>query len=78
MLCYYDTPCDARDGDVDGTTPAPTVNSGLWRPPSQAPWAAGDVRLAYYCGNDWQDASDTCQVWCPDADHAKCPYGVFY
>jgi len=76
MLCYYDTPCDARE--VYGyakATPPPTIDANKWRSPSQAPWAADDPRLRYYCGSDWDDASNSCYVWCPDGDHEKCPYG---
>ena len=71
-LCYFDTPCDINDlapqtsSDTNALTPTKTDKPTYPPQPTQAPWKEDDPRLSLFCGEDWQDASNTCQVWCPD------------
>lgn len=90
-LCYFDTPCDINDlpaqsNDADegdahqqspGTIQMPKKTAKPTYPPqpTQAPWTEDDPRLNLFCGEDWGDASNTCQVWCPDGNDDLCPYG---
>lgn len=83
MLCYFNTPCDARDLPGYSTNESSTKSTsipgsvpGSWKSPTQSPYAEDDPRLHNFCGSDWDDANK-CRIWCPDSDDDKCPYGVF-
>jgi hypothetical protein len=73
----FDTNLELGEGDSAITVQTPTKTSKPTYPPqpTQAPWAEDDPRLSMFCGEDWGDASNTCQIWCPDGGDDICPYG---
>lgn len=92
-LCYYTSTCNTQSPPSSSPPLAPASTAIIatnpqssprslqqWKPtyPTAAPWTEDDTRYTWYCGKNWGHASETCQVWCPDADDDKCPYGEYF
>lgn len=67
-ICFTNTPCDARMMTI-----APAPLSPTNRPTTPAPVVYSSKINRYYCGYDWDDAQERCEVWCPSGSDDDCP-----
>ena len=67
-ICFFNTPCDARMMTGSPQPPSPTQS-----PTTPAPVPYTSRLNKYYCGYDWDDAQERCEVWCPSGDDNDCP-----
>jgi len=67
-ICFTSTPCDARMMTIAPAPPSPTQ-----RPTTPAPVVYVNKLNKYYCGYDWEDAQERCEVWCPSGSDDDCP-----
>ena len=67
-ICFTNTPCDARMMTI-----APAPLSPTNRPTTPAPVVYSSKINRYYCGFDWDDAQERCEVWCPSGSDDDCP-----
>lgn len=67
-ICFTNTPCDARLMTLAPAPPSPTQ-----RPTTPAPVVYLSKLNKYYCGYDWDDAQERCEVWCPSGSDDDCP-----
>ncbi len=67
-ICFFNTPCDARL-----LTKAPSPPSPTTRPTTPAPVAYASKLNKYFCGYDWTDAQERCEIWCPSGSDDDCP-----
>lgn len=67
-ICFTNTPCDARMMTIAPAPPSPTE-----RPTTPAPVDYSSKLNKYYCGFDWDDAQERCEIWCPSGSDDDCP-----
>ena len=67
-ICFFYTPCDARMMTMAPQPPSPTVS-----PTTPAPVVYSSKLNRYYCGYDWNDAQERCEIWCPSGSDDDCP-----
>jgi hypothetical protein len=67
-ICFFNTPCDARMMTKAPSPPSPTVS-----PTTPAPVVYSSKLNKYYCGLDWNDAQERCEIWCPSGSDDDCP-----
>ena len=67
-ICFTNTPCDARL-----MTKAPAAPSPTQRPTTPAPVVYSSKLNKYFCGYDWTDAQERCEIWCPSGSDDDCP-----
>jgi hypothetical protein len=67
-ICFFNTPCDARMMTGAPQPPSPTVS-----PTTPAPVVYSSKLNKYYCGYDWDDAQERCEIWCPSGSDDDCP-----
>jgi hypothetical protein len=67
-ICFFNTPCDARMMTGAPQPPSPTVS-----PTTPAPVVYSSKLNKYYCGYDWNDAQERCEIWCPSGSDDDCP-----
>lgn len=67
-ICFFNTPCDARL-----LTKAPSPPSPTTRPTTPAPVVYASKLNKYFCGYDWTDAQERCEIWCPSGSDDDCP-----
>ena len=67
-ICFTNTPCDARMMTIAPAPPSPTE-----RPTTPSPVVYLSKHNKYYCGFDWDDAQERCEVWCPTGSDDDCP-----
>jgi len=67
-ICFFNTPCDARMMTGAPQPPSPTVS-----PTTPAPVVYSSKLNKYYCGYDWTDAQERCEIWCPSGSDDDCP-----
>ena len=67
-ICFFNTPCDARMMTMAPQPPSPTVS-----PTTPAPVVYSSKLNKYYCGYDWNDAQERCEIWCPSGSDDDCP-----
>jgi len=67
-ICFFNTPCDARM-----MTGAPQPPSPTNIPTTPMPVVYSSKLNKYFCGYDWDDAQERCEVWCPSGSDDHCP-----
>lgn len=68
-ICFFNTPCDAR---LLTLAPQP-ANTPTVSPTTPAPVVYSSKLNKYYCGYDWNDAQERCEIWCPSGSDDDCP-----
>lgn len=63
----------AESSDTPAPTPVPTLLPGTDSPTPLPVLSPDDPAATYFCGDDWINANEVCEIRCPSAKSEDCP-----